>query len=233
MPFDQLSKTLPEISPKTSNLPSAEISSTTLSGSEAARAATVLLGCFRKGDAADPETYVKAITAIFSGYDEEIVRGAIDPRYGLPSKAKFLPTVSEVRDECELLMAPRYAAAKRLAAEHETLARREKPRSEEEQAEYDAEHEKISSRYDSFREEVRERAEKVEAGQVGGYDHMLALATMKKRTDELKAREWGALGLEPQPYSVAFAKLMHLPPFSKPLSDHLGLKLNQTGEEAA
>lgn len=69
----------------------------------AAKAAAMLLGCYRRDDAADPETYATAVAAVLSTYPPDIVKHVTDPRTGLPGKSKFLPTVSEVREECERL----------------------------------------------------------------------------------------------------------------------------------
>lgn len=61
----------------------------------------MLFGCYRKGDANDPDTYTAAITAILAEYAPEVIQRATDPRTGLARKLKFLPTVAEVSEECE------------------------------------------------------------------------------------------------------------------------------------
>jgi hypothetical protein len=60
----------------------------------------MLLGCYRTGDANDPETYVAAITAILARYPEEIITRVTHPATGLPSKKGWLPTVKEVSEAC-------------------------------------------------------------------------------------------------------------------------------------
>src|SRR5262249_29222092 len=65
--------------------------------------AKLLLGCYRTGDANDPEVYTTAIVAILSDYPEHIQQTVTDPRGGLPSKVQWLPTPKEVRDACEVL----------------------------------------------------------------------------------------------------------------------------------
>lgn len=60
-----------------------------------------MFGCFRKGEANDPETYTAAVSAVLSLYSPEIVHRITDPRTGLAGRSKFLPTVSEVREACE------------------------------------------------------------------------------------------------------------------------------------
>ena len=61
----------------------------------------MMFGCYRKQDANDPEIYVAAVTAILSEYPDSVIETVTDPRTGLPSKIKWLPTVAEVKSECE------------------------------------------------------------------------------------------------------------------------------------
>lgn len=65
------------------------------------KAAMMLFGCYRKGDANDPEIYTAAIAATLADFAPEVVQYATDPRTGIASKVKFLPTVAEVREFCE------------------------------------------------------------------------------------------------------------------------------------
>ena len=71
---------------------------TTLQALESAKS---LLGCFRTGDAGDPETYSHAIAAVLSMYSADVVQYVCDPRTGLPCKLKWMPSVSEVRSACD------------------------------------------------------------------------------------------------------------------------------------
>lgn len=73
----------------------------------AAKRARLLFGCYRKGDANDPETYVAAITAVLSRYPEDIITDVTHPVKGLPIRCDFLPTVAEVYRACEAIMQPR------------------------------------------------------------------------------------------------------------------------------
>ena len=66
-----------------------------------------MFGCYRKGDANDPETYVAAITATLARYPEDVIISVTHPATGLPSQKSFLPTVKEVFDACEELNGPR------------------------------------------------------------------------------------------------------------------------------
>lgn len=83
-----------------------------------------MLGCYRRGDAEDPETYATAVAAVLAEYSPAIVQRVTDPRTGLAGRSKFLPTVSEVREACEAEAAVVERAAKRERAVQEQLARR-------------------------------------------------------------------------------------------------------------
>lgn len=76
----------------------------------AAERARLLLGCYRKGDANDPDIYVAAITATLGRYPQDVIRSVTHPASGLPTKCGFLPTVKEVFDACEAAMEPRRKA---------------------------------------------------------------------------------------------------------------------------
>lgn len=73
----------------------------------AARRAALLLGCYRRGDAEDPETYSAAVALILAEYPMPIVYRVTDPRSGLPGRCQWLPTVAEVRAACEAQMPPK------------------------------------------------------------------------------------------------------------------------------
>jgi len=68
---------------------------------ETLKAAKVLFGCYRTGDANDPQVYTAAVVAVLSDYSPEVVQFVTDPRTGLPSKVKWLPAVAEVKEACE------------------------------------------------------------------------------------------------------------------------------------
>lgn len=69
---------------------------------EAKIGARRLFGCFRAGDAHDPETYIAAAVSILARYPVEIIRAVTEPT-GLPSTSQWLPTIAEIRNECEVL----------------------------------------------------------------------------------------------------------------------------------
>lgn len=81
----------------------------------AAYHAKLILGCFRMGDASDPEVYVTAITAVLARYPSDVGARLSDPKDGVAGRFKWLPTVSEIREECDRLSAADVAAVKRQA----------------------------------------------------------------------------------------------------------------------
>jgi hypothetical protein len=83
---------------------------------EAKRGAQRLLGCFRTGDANDPETYISAVVAVLERYPVDVIHAVTQPA-GLPSQYNWLPTIKEVRSACEEIEGPR-----RRAMEWEALA---------------------------------------------------------------------------------------------------------------
>jgi hypothetical protein len=86
----------------------------------------LLLGCYRTGDANDPEIYVAAITAILSRYPEVVITAVTHPATGLPSKKGWLPTVKEVVDACDEAVEPivqNEARLKRIKDQMEARAR--------------------------------------------------------------------------------------------------------------
>lgn len=68
--------------------------------------ARLMFGCYRRGDANDPDIYVAAVTAVLARYPAEIVKAVTDPCFGLPSRKtesgwSGLPDVADVKAACE------------------------------------------------------------------------------------------------------------------------------------
>jgi hypothetical protein len=68
--------------------------------------ANLLFGCYRRGDANDPDTYVAAVAMVLSKYAVEVIKAVTDPYSGLPSKKKEngysgMPDVADVREACD------------------------------------------------------------------------------------------------------------------------------------
>lgn len=59
-----------------------------------------MFGCYRKAEASEPEIYAAATSAVLSEYSQEVIDYITDPRTGLPSTSKWLPSVYEVRQAC-------------------------------------------------------------------------------------------------------------------------------------
>lgn len=66
-----------------------------------------MFGCYRKGDANDPETYVGAVSLVLSTYPEDVIHAVTHPNTGLPSTNTFMPSVAEVKKACEDYIRPR------------------------------------------------------------------------------------------------------------------------------
>ena len=92
--------------------------------------ARVLLGCFRKIDAADVDVYTRAVVATLASYPAFAAQAACDPLRGLPSRLKWSPSIAELRQACERELEPlRQDAARRARA---AQCRRSPPRPEAE-----------------------------------------------------------------------------------------------------
>lgn len=63
--------------------------------------AAILIGCYRKSDAADPEIYTTAVIAVLTKYRPEVVSAVTEPSTGLPSRLKWLPSIAEIVEACE------------------------------------------------------------------------------------------------------------------------------------
>lgn len=63
--------------------------------------ARLLLGCYPRGQAQDPETYVAAVSAVLADFSSAVVAAVTDPRSGVARAVKFLPAVAEIVDACE------------------------------------------------------------------------------------------------------------------------------------
>lgn len=76
-----------------------------------------MFGCYRTGDANDPDTYTAAITAVLAEYPIDVICAVTDPRSGLPRKSKWLPSVAELADACDA--EKRYQDARAILAQRE------------------------------------------------------------------------------------------------------------------
>lgn len=60
----------------------------------------MMFSCYRKDEVHDPEIYSAAAAAVFSGYPREVVEHATDPRTGIASECKWVPSIAEVTEFC-------------------------------------------------------------------------------------------------------------------------------------
>jgi len=91
--------------PKASGVPSTGFSRGSMEAMKlASHHAKLILGSFRADQANDPDVYITAIAHLLSRYPPDIGARLTDPKDGVAGKYKFLPTVSEVRDEAEKLV---------------------------------------------------------------------------------------------------------------------------------
>lgn len=70
----------------------------------------MLFGCYRRGDANDPETYVAAISAVLARYETDLVREVTDPNSGIQTTEKymtFMPNAGELKVYCEAIASRR------------------------------------------------------------------------------------------------------------------------------
>jgi hypothetical protein len=70
----------------------------------------MLFGCYRRGDANDPETYVAAITRVLSSYNADLIREVTDPLTGIQTTEKymtFMPQSGELKVYCDSVAARR------------------------------------------------------------------------------------------------------------------------------
>lgn len=68
--------------------------------------AKVLFGCYRRGDANDPDQYVASIAAVLTLYEPELIREVTDPRTGISTEEKFItymPNSGELKLYCDSL----------------------------------------------------------------------------------------------------------------------------------
>jgi hypothetical protein len=93
----------------------------------ATRCAEILLGCYRSGEASDPELYIRSIVRVLADYPVEVMRRVTDPLTGLPRRVQWLPSASEVARACEEIFGPQRWAAEWDRKARETLAARAHP----------------------------------------------------------------------------------------------------------
>lgn len=61
----------------------------------------ILMGCYRKSDANDPEIYTSAVVSVLMRYSAEVAIAVTEPATGLPSRLKWLPSIADLVEACE------------------------------------------------------------------------------------------------------------------------------------
>lgn len=74
--------------------------------SYATERAKLMFGCYRRGDANDPDTYVAAVAMVLAKYPIEVIKSVTDPYSGLPGRKSEagwsgMPDVADVREACD------------------------------------------------------------------------------------------------------------------------------------
>lgn len=75
--------------------------------------ARMMFGCYRKSDAADPDTYVAALTMVLANYSEDVVAHVTHPVTGLPGRKTQSgwsgpPDIADVKEACDNEAAARF-----------------------------------------------------------------------------------------------------------------------------
>src|SRR5882762_5333380 len=63
--------------------------------------AQILVGCYRKSDAADPQTYAAAVVAVLARWPADVIMKVTEPATGIPSRIGWLPSIAEITRACE------------------------------------------------------------------------------------------------------------------------------------
>ena len=99
--MDQIGKNLNLSKPRTPSLTESKGGERREVLKLAAERTRLLFGCYRRGDANDPEIYTAAVAAVLAEYEPDVITRVTDPRTGLPRKTKFLPNPAEVAEACD------------------------------------------------------------------------------------------------------------------------------------
>jgi hypothetical protein len=79
----------------------------------AIKRAKILVGCFRKSDANDPEIYAAAVVAVLVRWPVDVITSVTEPATGLPSKCQWLPSIAEITEACQVSYEPTKARLER------------------------------------------------------------------------------------------------------------------------
>jgi hypothetical protein len=103
---------------------------------EALGIAAKVLQAYPTTELVDPKGYVQSLAELIQGYDLDVIHDALHPRYGLQTKQKWLPSLSEVREACDKSLNEKNTRARRAYLnEHHVLIDTHKGRMPEPDAE--------------------------------------------------------------------------------------------------
>lgn len=88
----------------------------------------MLLGQWPSQKPNDPETYIAGVVAVLAEYPAEVVAIVTDPRRGLATRCKFLPTIAELTEALEGEMRPHRMAWQQEREKRIALPRYEPPK---------------------------------------------------------------------------------------------------------
>jgi hypothetical protein len=72
----------------------------------ALRAAQTLFRCFpHHAQTTESETFLAGAVVVLAAYPDDVMQRAVHPLTGLPGKLKFVPTIAELKVECDAIMA--------------------------------------------------------------------------------------------------------------------------------
>lgn len=99
----------------------------------AAKAVGRLLSFYPQHTANEPESYAAAMVSLMAEYPSEVIDVVCDPRRGLATRCKFLPTVAELTEALESEMEPHRQAWRRERELQRSLPRYEAPKRSQEE----------------------------------------------------------------------------------------------------
>jgi len=70
------------------------------------KCAKELFSAYPQREFREPEVFVRGLVATLARYPEAVVQKVCSPETGLPQTCKFLPSIAEVREECEATLHP-------------------------------------------------------------------------------------------------------------------------------
>lgn len=175
--------------------PSCETPESDLNKAQYLRAAEILLGCARTGEANDPETYIAGVIRILSQYPIDIVQQVVDPYTGLPGKCDWLPKHAEIKRACDAIHLPRKA--------REAYEERSRKQLEER-----ARDEALLPRKQTYEEFKAEMAARGLAVDVTGKPHIDTAEAVKARLG-ITEEQWNALPNLPIDHTDYWAGVRH------------------------